>query len=297
MANISEIKTRIKSIRDTGQITKAMELISVSKMRFAGEAFAQNMAYFMRAKEVMSDILAHIQGYSHPYLEQREVKNTVYIVIAGDIGLAGAYNHRVLAFADEAIKSKAGATHVFTIGNMAAEFFKAKGFAPDLAYLYKTQRPQLEDARKITEDVITLFADGKADEIRVIYTTSLDGKTCEAQDIRLLPLLYSDFERDDDDISGTAAGGSLYEPDANEVCDILAEQYIVGMLYSAMIQSVKCEHQERMQAMHNATENAGDILEELSLAFHRARQTQITTEVTEISSANLMTSESAKKAK
>ena len=283
MPNISEIKGRIKSIRDTGQITKAMELVSVSKMRYASEAFSNNMAYYSRANEVISDILAHIHGYSHPYLEQREVKNVAYVVIAGDIRLAGGYNHRVLSFADGEIKKSKSNTHLFTLGAIAEDYFKNKGTPPDVAYTYKTQRPQLEDARKIAEDLITMFAEGHADEIRVIYTTSFDGKTAEAEDMRLLPMLHEDFQKEDDERAG--GENALYEPDANEVCDILAEQYIVGMLYSAMIQSVKCEHQERMQAMHSATENARDMLEGLSLSFHRARQAQITTEVNEISGA------------
>lgn len=282
MRNIVDIKNRIKSIKDTAQITKAMELISVAKMRKANEKYQNNVKYFERVRNTLKDILNHSGDIKHPYLQHRETQRTAFVVIASDNGLAGDYNHRVLRFALEKINAVKDDKFVFIIGQMAKDYFYRRGITPDIEFLYCAQDPTIEDARRLTADLVELYNDNHIDEVNLIYTHTV-GNTNEAVMLRLLPIIKADF---DDARQETDYNALLdFEPSPKEVFDILVPQYILGITYSALIQSVRCEHSERMKTMNNATNNAQDMIEELELEYHRARQEQITTEIAEISSA------------
>lgn len=282
MQNIANIKNRMKSIRDTAQITKAMQLISVAKMRKANEKFAQNDRYYRRIKSTIKDIFSHMGGekIDHPYLQHRDGSRAVFIVIASDAGLAGDYNHRVLKFAEEEIKKAGAGSKVIAIGHMAEEFFFARGYEIINDYVYCSQNPTLDDVRRISTLAVDLYDAGDVDEVRIIYTRHISSQNA-AQSERVVPIQKSDFE--------TATAVKEYketltfEPSPIEVFNILVPQYVLGMIFNALMESVRCEHSERMVAMSNATNNANDMLDKLELDYHRARQAQITAEVAEIS--------------
>lgn len=282
MQSISDIKSRIASIKETSQITKAMELISVSKMRKATEKYLSSMVYYDRVTETLKSILAHSGDIQHKYLIKRKVEYHVFVVIAGDSGLAGDYNNRVLNFAVQCIEACQDDFSIYTIGQMANEFFMRKGISPDAEFLYCAQDPSIDDARRITEELIYLFDANKADQIHLIYTEG-EGNKNKPTITRLLPLTRRQF-------LGSKALTKYrdaidFEPSPKKVFDILIPQYILGITYSALIQSVKCEHTERMVNMNNATKNAKELIEGLELDYHRARQEIITTEIAEISTA------------
>jgi len=283
MQNIVDIKNRIKSIKDTAQITKAMQLISVAKMRKANEKFIQNDRYYRRIKSTIKDIFSHMgnEKIEHPYLLHREGSRTVFIVIASDAGLAGEYNHRVLKFAQQEIDAAGKGSKIVAIGHMAEEYFGTRGYERIDAYVYCSQNPTIDDVRRISTVAVDLYDAGEVDEVRLVYTRHINNQNV-ARSERVVPIQKSDFE--------TATAVKEYkeiltfEPSPIEVFNILVPQYVLGMIFNALIESVRCEHSERMVAMNNATNNANDMIDTLELDYHRARQAQITAELSEISS-------------
>lgn len=284
MKNIVDVKNRIRSINDTSKITKAMELISVSKRRKANVKYKNNHTYFEKVRATIKDILAHSQDISHPYLKKREHNKTAFVVISSDKGLAGDYNHRILKLAMEEIK-KVEDKYIFSIGQMAKEFFIKNGITPDVEFLHCAQNPNLEDARQITEDLVSLFNEEHIDEVKIIYTR-MEKNVNKPAMIHMLPLQKEDFE--DAKLETNYKANLEFFPSSKAVFDILVPQYILGMVYSTLIESVACEHSERMKTMNNANKNAVEILDTLQIEFNRARQETITNEIAEISSASIL---------
>ncbi len=285
MKNIIDIKNRSYSIKETAQITKAMEMISTSKLQKLNRKYLNNTIYFNTARVTIKDILNHTANeVSHPYLKEHEGRKTAYIVIASDKGLAGDYNQRVLNLAYKEVKDKQD-RYILIIGQMAREFFIAHDIHPDVEYLYAAQDPTLEDARKITEDLMEMYDNELIDSIKIIYTKMQSATVQEPVTLRLLPVQLEDFKDVED--SSEYIGILDFEPSPKEVIDILVPQYILGIVYSCLIQSIYSEHYERMKTMHNATINAYKLMEKLELEYNRVRQEIVTREISEISSSIL----------
>lgn len=285
MQNIIDIKNRSESIKETAKITKAMELISTAKLRKGHKKYINNTVYFDKVRSTIKDILMHKGGdISHPYLKKGEGDKTAYIVIASDKGLAGDYNHRVLKLAMEEIPRNKQ-SYLLIIGHMAKEFFINRGIQPDVEYLHASQNPTLEDARIITADLMEMFEKGLIDSIEIVYTRMVSAAVQEPIVLHLLPLLIEDFY----DVEEAHDYNVIldFEPSAEEVINILVPQYILGVVYSCLIQSTYSEHYERMRTMHNATKNANELITKLELEYNRARQEGVTTEIIEISTASL----------
>lgn len=283
MKNIIDIKHRHESIKETAQITKAMEMISTSKLRKANAKFINNTAYFNKVRATIKDILNHTGGeISHPYLKSQYGEKTAYIVIASDKGLAGDYNHKVLKLAMEEISDKKE-RYILIIGQMARDFFSSHDIHPDVEYLHTAQNPTLEDARRITEDLMDMFENKLIDSIKIIYTKMISATVQKPIVLHLLPLMLEDFLDVEDEARYSAVLD--FEPSPKKVIDILVPQYILGIVYSCLIQSVYSEHYERMRTMHNATINANELMEKLDLEYNRARQEAVTKEIAEISSS------------
>ncbi len=281
MQNLHDIKKRIQSVRETGKITKAMQLISAAKMRKANEKYELNARYFDRVLSTLKDIITHTENLTHPYAVSRGDKRAAFLVIASDNGMAGDYNHRVLEFALERINEEKPAK-IYTIGFMARDFFQRRGIRTDAQFLYCAQDPSLSDARRIMMYLVEAYDEGEIDSLKIIYTRHTP-KGDKAVELKTLPADPAEFDNVELESSYTEA--LEFEPSTEEVFDILVPQCILGIIYSALIQSVRCEHNERMAAMKQASDNAEEMLGKLELDFHRARQAAITTEIAEISSA------------
>lgn len=280
--NIVDLKLRINSIKETAQITKAMQLISTAKLNKINEKYNKNINYLEKVSATIGAILCESGELTHRYFEKREAKHVTYVVIASDTGLAGDYNHRILNFAFNQITG-AENKNVFTIGHMAAEFFMQKGIAPDLKFLDCAQDPTLDDAIKIARLLIKMFDGGLTDEVRLIYTEN-EKLTTQAVQKKLLPLERSAFPVE----CGEAAFFPLkFEPSKREVFDLLVPQYVIGLIYTAFIHAVRCEQTERMFTMNNANKNAKEMIDRLQIDYNGIRQALITTEITEISSTML----------
>ena len=280
MSDTAEITHRIKSVSDTHQITKAMELISVSKMRKAMEKQAVNTAYFNSVRSTIKDIMRHSTDIRHKYLVHRPNDRTAYIVIAGDKGLAGAFNSNVLNLAWEHMQTRP-VHYVVTIGQMARAFFEGKHQPVDLEFTHAVTNPTLHDARGIMRDILDLYDRNLMDEVVVVFTHMYSTTVQKPELVRLLPIVESDIPGD---VESSFTGEILYDPSPNEVLNVLVPQYLVGMIYSVLIHSFASEHASRMLAMSNANKNADKMLESLNLEYNRSRQSAITTELLDLAS-------------
>ena len=280
MADITEIRHRIKSIQDTHQITKAMELISVAKMRKAVQKQAFSSVYFDSVRYTLKDILRHSSDVRNRYTVHRPDTRTAYIVIAGDKGLAGAFNNNVLNLAWEHMKQRP-VHYVVTIGQMARAFFESREQQVDLEFTHAVTNPTLHDARGIMRDILELYDRNLMDEVVVVFTRMHSTMVQKPEIVRLLPIVESDIPSD---VQSTFTGEILYDPSPKEVLNVLVPQYLVGMIYSVLIHSFASEHAARMIAMSNANKNADKMLESLNLEYNRSRQSAITTELLDLAS-------------
>jgi F-type H+-transporting ATPase subunit gamma len=287
MLNIIDIKNRIKSIEDTAKITKAMQLISVAKMNKALIKYENNQAYFKKIKNTVASIFKQSK-VSHPYIDTRTGERTAFIVIASDKGMAGDFNSQVLNLAYSHIE-KLKETYVFTIGLMARDFFVSKGINIDIEFLHTTQNPTMSDAAKITYDILELYDKNLFDRIHVVYTEKTSVVKQYPAIMQLLPLslgIDEDGLKEADE-KELFNGSFHFEPDEKSVLGVLITEYLTGVLYSTLIQSVAAEHFKRMTTMQQATKNANEMVIELKIKYNRARQENITTNILEISNNNL----------
>jgi F-type H+-transporting ATPase subunit gamma len=276
---MSDIRHSIRSVSDMEQITRAMHLISTSKMRKAVSKYETNHAHFERVRSTMKDILEHTHGLSHPYLGESEGGKAAYVVIAADKGLCGGYNHNVLNLAYDTMQ-KSEERYILTVGQEARVFFERKGYMIDVEFLHVAQNPSLLYARNITEDLLELFDNGIMNEVYVVYTHFKSAMRQEPRVLKLLPLSMSAFE--DVEAEAQYSAEMVYHPSPKEVFDILVPQYIIGLVYGCLVSSLASEQCARMIAMENATNNAEERIAQLTMQYNRARQAAITAEISEI---------------
>ena len=284
MESIKEIRTHIDSVQQTLKITNAMYLISSSKLRKARRQLNDVQPYFEKVTRTISDILHRTEGVEHIYFDTRPGRphKVGYIVITGDKGLAGAYNHNVLRLVDERLQHESDPT-LFLIGQAGRNYFHHRGVPVDGEFMYTAQDPTVYRAREIGETFIELFRKGHLDEVYVVYTEMVSPMAMEPKIIKLLPLDREAFpwtpRRSAD---GSERHVVTYEPSPNHVLNHIVPSYLKGLLFGALVESFCSEQNARMTAMDTATDNARTLLKELSLQYNRARQSAITQEITEI---------------
>lgn len=279
MQNMNDIKHRIQSIAQTRQITKAMHLISTVKMRKAVNRYEANSLYIDKIRSTIKDILLHCGEINHPFLEHRPGKRTAYLVIAGDKGMCGAYNHNILKLAMEHI-SQPGQDNIFTVGHMATEFFHRRHLMVDIEFLHTAQDPALYNARQIAEVLIDLYTQNLIDRVEIIFTRMISTLNQAPQALTLLPLGLDTLA--DVTTESEYSGTVIYEPSPEIVFDTLVPQYVTGVVYATLVQAFASEQSARMRAMSSATDNADDMIEQLQIDYRRARQAAITNEINEI---------------
>ncbi len=279
MATMADIKHSIRSISETEQITRAMHLISTSKMKKAINKYESNHVHFERVQSALKDIFSHTSELKHPYVSERKGGKAAYIVIAADKGMCGGYNHNVLNLALEHMKNCSD-RYILTVGHMARAFFERRGQMVDIEFLHVSQNPSLLNARNITSDILELYDHGVMDEVFVVYTRFISVMRQEPRVIRLLPLCKGNVIDVCDEAQYNAE--LYYHPTPKQVFDVLVPQYIIGLVYGCLVQSYASEQCARMTAMENATNNAEEMIENLTQQYNRARQFAITNEISEI---------------
>ena len=289
MAQSREIQNRIKSIRDTMKITKAMYMVSSMKVQKAKNKLAASAPYFDGLKRQIADILLHFPEIRHLYFDNRQkdeketVKKKGFIIVTGDKGMAGAYNNNILKMAREAIGGSED-FRLFFVGEYGRHAFHdmqdhiADGFH---ATAYD---PSVHRARVLTEYLLDLYDREELDEIYIIYTRMVNTLTEEVVKEQLLPLRTSSFLRASMKAKGDMAkdGDYLIYPSPEEVLGSLTKNYVTGYLYGALTESFASEESARMLAMQTATDNGDDMLTGLSVQYNRMRQAAITQEITEV---------------
>ena len=274
MAGVStkEIRNRIRSMESTKQITKAMEMVASSKLRRAQAQVTASRPYFQLLSDAISKIASTGQDFSSPYLTVRPVKKTAYIVIAGDRGLAGGYNSNLFKLVMSEIEGKDAV--VLPIGKKTVDYFRSHAvpvLTADYAY---AEDISLGDCFTLAKSLCKQFLSGEFDEIRIAYTEFVSVLSQTPATRTLLPLQPEE--------SRTAGSDILYEPDSATVFERIIPEYLGGVLYGALCESRASEQAARRMAMDSATQNAEDMIADLSLQFNRARQAAITQEITEI---------------
>ena len=285
MANMTEIRSRMKSIQETMKITNAMYLISSTKLRKAREKLDATAPYFELLQSTIKDILFHSPDINHTFFDQRkkikpEDKKRGYVVMTADKGMAGAYNHNVLKLAQERL-AQGNDNTLFVIGQMGRKYFTKKNVRIDMEFLYTAQDPSMWRARNIAETLVDLYRKEKLDEIYIIYTKMVTPLKAEPEIIQILPLKRQSFEEMNVELEKYHKIAD-YSPSPKVVMDHLVPNYVKGLIYGALVESFYGEQNARMMAMQGATESAKDMIRELSLLYNRARQAAITQEITEI---------------
>ena len=276
MAGVStkEIKNRIRSMESTKQITKAMEMMAASKLRHAQARVLNSRPYFEILYSTITDIVESNTDFSSPYLVQRPIKRSMYVVIAGDRGLAGGYNNNILKLVQGEMEGKDAV--VLPIGKKAVDYFRSHQ-VPALTETYAEAADiSVGDCFTIAKQLSKAYLAGEFDEIIIGYTNFVSVLSQTPATLRMLPLLQSEGKR-----SGISAD-ILYEPGSVEVFDTIVPEYLGGILYGALCESRAAEQAARRTAMDSATQNAEDMIADLSLKFNQARQAAITQEITEI---------------
>lgn len=285
MASAREIKGRISSIQDTAKITKAMYLISSTKLRKARKELEDTEPYFYNLQMAIARLLRHMPEMRHIFLRsldeiEPEKRKRGLIVVTADKGLAGAYNHNVIKIA-EAWHNEVGINSLYIVGELGRSHFMNKGVEIDSHFRYTTQNPSLHRARKIIGTVVEKYQAGELDEVSIVYTRMVNSMVTQAETVPLLPL-------DKRKIMGNIPAGLIREqditmlPSPKEVMDTVIPNYLVGFVYGALVESFCSEQNSRMMAMQSANDNAAAIIRELSIEYNRVRQAAITQEITEV---------------
>lgn len=271
-----DIKRRIRGISNTKQITKAMELVSSAKLRKAREKLDRTKPYFNTVYESINEILAATENIKHPYLEAREVKKSLYVVVTADRGLAGGYNSNIIRLVENEIRDNSDNALLIVIGSKGRDYFVRRGYNVVNEFVGISEEPCFSDAREIGEKVMKLYEDKEVDEVKLAYTKFI---TTISQDAVLMKLLPND------NIKGEKTNKLSvveYEPSPEDVLSYLIPKYIESTIYGALIESSSSEQGARRTSMESATDNAEDMIDELTLSFNRARQAAITSELSEI---------------
>lgn len=281
MVSTQVLKSRIRSVKNTKQITKAMQLVAASKMRLAQEATKASAPYTFAAHDLLNALAGHTSVSDHPLFTKRPVKTRLLIIIAADKGLAGAYNNNIFKLyaeqlqQDDKLKIK---NTTIAIGRKAAQF-AARIKDTQILGVYEDlpDRPGGREMRAILDSVRVMFTSGEVDAVDVIYTDFISAINQVARVKRVLPAGF------DSPTSPGVASDALYEPNTSDVLDGVAYRLVGAQIFQALLDGRASEHSMRMMAMKNATDNASDLADDLTLEMNKARQSAITQELAEIS--------------
>ena len=278
MANLKDIRNRIKSVKSIQQVTSAMKMVAAAKMRRAQENMEKARPYSSRMAELLNTLIPEIDRNLMPELNVREVNKTLFVVVTSDRGMAGAFNANVLREAHKAI-DKAGMENskIICIGKKSVGYFKNRNYPIAVDYIDFWNELRYTHAMKFGEEIISRYVSGEVDQVQVIYNCFVNVARQEIKNETFLPMSYdpvvtkSDYNPE-----------RLFEPSKEEVVKNIIPRYLNTQMWQYLLESNASEQASRMVAMENATSNANDMIKNLKLQFNKARQTAITTEMLEI---------------
>jgi F-type H+-transporting ATPase subunit gamma len=288
VATLREIRRRIGGVKSTEKITKAMKMVAAAKLRRAQEGLMSTRPYARKLNELLRHVVTKTDPSVHPLFQYREEKRVLLVVISGDRGMCGSFNSNVLKAAVEHIETKYGqllqqpeGVRVVAIGKKAVEFFAKRSYELHAKYPGVFANLQFGQARTITQQIIDEYLDGRYDRVEVIYN---EFKSIIQQRIvveQLLPIPPEQIEKSKD-LHSLAQVDYLYEPSCSEIINVLLPKHLNFQVWRMLLESSTAEEGARMTAMNNATENAKELIQDLTLSYNKARQASITTELLEI---------------
>jgi len=292
-ASMKTIKRRIKSVSSTLQITKAMEMVASAKLRYAKVRAEALRPYFEAHAELLSDIASQKTDFATIFTAKREVKNRLYIVIEGDRGLAGGYNSNITRLVNEHVKGLETLPKIIAIGRKSVEYYKKREWDVIGEYAYFSENVKAGRCADIANMITDMFKAGEIDEVKIFYTAYISALRQDATVLKLLPFdpdsklkmsreaYYEDGEEPPEPVKKSTASVN-YDPSPEAVFDRIIPKMFLSMISCACIDSFASEQSARRNAMESASDNAGEMIEKLSLQYNRARQEKITNEINEI---------------
>jgi len=283
MASGKEIKSKIGSIKNTQKITSAMEMVAASKMKKAQERVASSRPYAENLRKVIGHVAQANLDFRHPFIEEREVKRVGYIVISTDRGLCGGLNSnefKKVALDVKAWKEKGVEAEFTTLGSKAAGFFQRFGGKLVAKKANLGDTPSLQDVIGPVKTMLDAYSEGKIDRLYVVFNKFVNTMKQEPTIDQLLPLPKAEEE------VSQHSWDYLYEPNPEAILETLIKRFIESQVYQSVVENAASEQAARMVAMKAATDNAGDLIDELQLVYNKARQAAITQEISEIVSGS-----------
>lgn len=277
MASMRDIKRRKESIQSTGQITKAMKLVSTVKLQKAKSRAENSLPYFDYMYQTVNSMLRKSGNLSHPYLNAGDSKKKAIIVVTSNRGLAGGYNSNIIKLVTGSNIAKEDAV-IYAVGRKGRDTLARRGYEIKADYSEAMNEPMFKDAIDIGRDVLEAFTNNEIGEIYLAYTVFKNTVTHIPTFLKILPVSTEEKKE-------PSANDLLmmnYEPEAEEALNLIIPKYINSLIYGALVQALASENGARMQAMDSATNNAEEMISDLSLMYNRARQSSITQELTEI---------------
>ena len=280
--SMQDVKRRIKSVTSMEHITNAMKLVSAAKLRRAKATFEQTNKQLHFITDTIGEIFTSTTNIPEEYLEgNREIKNTCYIILTSSKGLCGGFNSNVIRKAEEAMRARKSVPKIVAVGSKGRDYFAKEGIEIIGDYEDPPETISFLATQQLSRPIIKMYEDGEIDEVVLVYTAYLSTLDQQATAIRMLPFQpekNTNVMMHDKDIE--------YGPSMEAVFNYLVPKYVETMVYNAIVESATCEHAARRMAMENATDNARDMLQELSLNYNRARQAAITNQLIEIVSGS-----------
>ena len=280
MAGAKEIRTKIASVKSTQKITRAMEMVAASKMRKAQDRMGATRPYAEKMRQVIGHVALANPEYKHPFMNAREVKRVGLIIISSDRGLCGGLNSNLFRRLVREIRELRNSGHEVdfcTIGNKALGFFRRVGGKVVAQATHLGDAPHIDDLVGTVKVMLDAYHDGEIDEIRIAYNQFVNTMTQKPSIEQLVPLAAGE-----DAEQLRHHWDYIYEPASKDVLDGLLTRYIESLVYQAVVENAACEQSARMVAMKSASDNAGNLIDELQLVYNKARQAAITQEISEI---------------
>jgi F-type H+-transporting ATPase subunit gamma len=277
MPSLRDIKRRIKSVENTQQITKAMEMVAAARLRRAQAHVEAARPYGLKMQQMLESLASAAAGLHHPLFEEREIKKRLLVVFTSDRGLCGSYNSNIIRTATQYIKdSDPGSVQLGLIGKKGADFFRRRPYPISISIPDLGGKVDLMRTRELASQITEMFQSGEVDEVRLLYTSFVSTVRYRITLERFLPVEKPDAE------SGGMPSEYIFEPDADRIFANLVPRYCVTKILQAMLESFASEHGSRMIAMGNATRNADEMIDHLTLVRNKARQAAITKELLDI---------------
>jgi len=282
MANLKDLRRRIRATKSMQQIFKAMEMVAAAKLRRAQTRAMAASPYAAKITEMLDNLAGAASELEHPLFKAREVKKTALVIITSDRGFAGAYNASLLRVAEQRLRAAgSGAMGVVVVGRKGRDYLKRRGYPVLSAHTDLPGEASLELARKLTAELIERFTSGEVDRVELMYTHFVSALQRRAMTEQFLPV-GGGTAKGGSGTSGGAGSGAIFEPDAETIFGELLPRYTTAKLYAAMADALASEHAARMIAMGAARKNAGELVDSLTLTRNRLRQAAITKEIAEL---------------